>query len=172
MAITSKLNVKPGKLDPFARAVLRELNKRVAIGIPGDSMHTAEPGEKPISNAVIGYLSEGGAPDQNIPQRPHLVPGVESIREQAAARLKKAAEQAFLGDLEAPEKALHAIGLLGVAAVQREITDGTFAPLSERTLEARRARGRTGEKPLIDTSQYRRSIQYVVLRRNLVDDHQ
>jgi hypothetical protein len=167
----SKLTMKSGKLDPFARAVLRELNKRVAIGIPGDSMHPAEAGEKPISNAVIGYLSEFGAPDQNIPQRAHLVPGVESIREQAAARLKKAAEAAFLGDLEAPEKALHAIGLLGVGAVQREITDGTLAPLSERTLEARRARGRTGEKPLIDTGQYRRAIQYVILRRNIVDDH-
>ncbi|MGH1590792.1 hypothetical protein ACRBEV_23570 [Methylobacterium phyllosphaerae] len=128
MPITSKLKVTPGKLDPFARAVLRELEKRVVIGIPGDSMHPAEKGEAPISNAALGYLFENGQPEKNLPARAHLVPGVEAIREQAAERLKKAAAAAFAGDLDAPEKALHAIGLLGVSAVQQEITDGAFAP--------------------------------------------
>lgn len=167
MAITSKLTKKTGPLDPFARAVLRELSKRVAIGIPGDSMHAAEKGEAPISNAVLGYLFEGGQPEKNLAARPHLVPGIESIREQAVARLRKAAEQAFHGDLDAPEKALHAIGILGVNAVQAQITDGAFAPLAERTIKARIRRGRTGTKPLIDTGQYRRSFQYVITRRNI-----
>ncbi|MHC2108337.1 hypothetical protein [Methylobacterium sp. CM6246] len=171
MAITSKLTKKTGPLDPFARAVLRELNKRVAIGIPGDSMHAAEKGEAPISNAVLGYRFEHGDPEKNLPERPHLVPGIESIREQAAARLKKAAEQAFLGDLSAPEKALHSIGILGVNAVQAQITDGAFAPLAERTIKARIRRGRTGTKPMLDTGQYRRSFSYVVTARNLIDDH-
>ncbi|MGD6262621.1 hypothetical protein VWP49_23830, partial [Xanthomonas citri pv. citri] len=134
---------------------------------PGDSMHAAEKGEAPISNAVLGYLFEGGQPEKNLPARPHLVPGIESIREQAVARLRKAAEQAFHGDLDAPEKALHAIGILGVNAVQAQITDGAFAPLAERTIKARIRRGRTGTKPLIDTGQYRRSFQYVVTRRNI-----
>jgi hypothetical protein len=171
MAITSKLTKKTGPLDPFARAVLRELSKRVAIGIPGDSMHPAEKGETPISNAVLGYLFEGGQPEKNLPARPHLVPGIESIREQAVTRLRKAAEQAFHGDLDAPEKALHAIGLMGVSAVQAQITEGAFAPLAERTVKARIRRGRTGTKPLIDTGAYRRSFTYVVTARNLVDDH-
>ncbi|MCJ2055648.1 hypothetical protein MKL09_03660 [Methylobacterium sp. J-048] len=167
MAITSKLTIKPGKLDPFARAVMRELEKRVLIGIPGDSMHPAEKGEAPINNAVLGYLFENGQPEHNLPARPHLVPGVESIREQVAERLKVAAAKAFLGDLDAPEKALHTIGLLGVSAVQQQITDGAFAPLAERTIKARIYRGRTGTKPLIDTGAYRRSFTYVVTSRNV-----
>lgn len=167
MPMTSKLTVKNGPLDPFARAVLRELRKRVAIGIPGDSMHAAEKGEAPISNAVLGYLFEHGQPEKNLPARAHLVPGVESIREQAAERLLKAAKAAFMGDLDAPEKALHAIGLMGVAAVQQQITDGAFAPLAERTVKARIRRGRTGIKPLIDTGAYRRSFTYTVMSQNI-----
>lgn len=167
MGIRSKLTTKPGKLDPFSKAVLRELGKRVAIGLPGDSMHPGEPGEPSISNATLGYILEHGAPDRNVPARAHLVPGVEKIEGEAAERLKKAAAAAFAGDLDAPEKALHAIGIMGVNAVRAEITDGTFAPLSERTLEARRARGRTGEKPLLDTAQYRNAVTYGIVRGNI-----
>ncbi|WP_267427090.1 hypothetical protein [Methylobacterium sp. GC_Met_2] len=167
MAITSKLTITTSKLDPFSRAVMRELEKRVAIGIPGDSVHPAEKGEAPINNAVLGYRFETGDPEKNLPARPHLVPGIETIREQAVERLKMAAAKAFLGDLTAPEKALHAIGLLGVSAVQQQITDGAFAPLAERTIKGRLRRGRTGTKPLIDTGAYRRSFSYVVTRRNI-----
>ncbi|MCJ2072087.1 hypothetical protein MKK75_25360 [Methylobacterium sp. J-030] len=83
----------------------------------------------------------------------------------AAERLKKGAIAAFSGDLSAPVKALNEVGLIGVAAVQERMTYGTFAPLSERTLAARRARGRTGEKPLIDTAQMRRVVTYSILNK-------
>jgi hypothetical protein len=169
MPITSKLTIKPGKLSPFAREVMRELEKRVAIGFPADGpSRQPESGEEaPPSNAVIAYLQETGAPDQNLPARPFLVPGVESIKAEAAARLKKAAAAALAGDLSAPEKALHAIGLQGVSAVRQQITEGTFAPLAERTLQARKARGRTSEKPLIDSSQMRNAVTYVITKRNI-----
>lgn len=167
MAITSKLTKKTGPLDPFAQALVRELGKRVVIGIPGDSMHAAEKGEAPISNAVLGYRFEHGDPETNLPARPHLVPGVESIRDQAHARYQAGLKAAFLGDLAAPEKALHAIGILAVNAVQAQITEGAFAPLAERTIRGRLRRGRTGTKPLLDTGQYRRSFQYVVTSRNI-----
>ncbi|WP_267359116.1 MULTISPECIES: hypothetical protein [unclassified Methylobacterium] len=166
MPIRSKFTATPAKLSPFSQSVLRELSKRVVIGIPGDSMHPAEKGEAPIGNAALGYMFEHGVPERNLPARPHLVPGIESIREQAAARLKKAAQAAFLGDLAAPENALNAIGLIGVAAVQEQITDGAFAPLAERTIKARIRRGRTGTKPLIDTGSYRRSFTYMITRGN------
>lgn len=166
MSFTSKVTRTPGKVSPFSRAILRELSKRVVVGIPADSVHQGEDGEAPISNAVLGYLFEHGQPEKNLPARPHLVPGIESIREQAAARLKKAAQAAFLGDLAAPENALNAIGLIGVGAVQEQITDGTFAPLAERTIKARIRRGRTGTKPLINTGSYRRSFTYTITRGN------
>jgi hypothetical protein len=169
MAITSKLTITRGKLSPFAREVTGELEKRVAIGFPaGGPSRQPEPGEEaPPSNAAIAYLQERGAPDQNLPARPFLVPGVESIEAEAVARLKKAAAAALAGDLAAPERALNAIGLQGVSAVRERITEGAFAPLSERTLQARKARGRTSEKPLIDTSQMRAAVTYVITNGNI-----
>lgn len=166
MVMKSTFTSKSGPLSPFSQSVLRELSKRVVIGIPAGSMHPAEEGEAPVGNATLGYLFEYGAPERNLPARPHLVPGIESIRAQAAARLKKAAQAAFLGDLAAPENALNTIGLIGVAAVQQQITDGAFAPLAERTIKARVRRGRTGTKPLIDTGSYRRSFTYTITRGN------
>ncbi|MCJ2087512.1 hypothetical protein MKK88_16205 [Methylobacterium sp. E-005] len=164
MAMKSKFTATPAKLSPFSQSVLRELGKRVAIGFPADGAgRQPEPGEpNPPTNAMLAYLNEYGAPDQNIPARPFLVPGIESITKQAAERLKQGAVAAFSGDLSAPVKALNQVGLIGVAAVQERMTDGTFAPLNARTLAARRARGRTGERPLIDSAQMRRAVTYSI----------
>jgi hypothetical protein len=41
---------------------------------------------------------------------------------------------------------------------------GNFEPLSERTLEARRARGRSGTKPLIDSAQLIQHVSFVVAK--------
>lgn len=149
------------------RAVRALTQSEVLIGIPADApARTPEPGE-PTSptNAMIGYLMERGSPANNLPPRPFLVPGVEAIREPALARLKKAGQQALAGDVAQVDKALHAVGLMGQNAVRKKITDGPFTPLAPRTLEQRRARGRSGEKPLIDTGQLRNSLTYVVRRK-------
>jgi hypothetical protein len=81
---------------------------------------------------------------------------------QITPRLKTMGASALQGDLAAIQKGLNAVGLLGQNAVRAQITDGQHAPLSERTLKARQARGRTGTKPLIDSGQLRNSITYVV----------
>jgi hypothetical protein len=50
--------------------------------------------------------------------------------------------------------------------VRAFITAGQgFAPLAAATLAARRRKGRTGTKPLIDTGQLRRAITYVLRRK-------
>lgn len=144
-------------------AAIRDLTKtRVMVGIPASSGRSGGDG---IDNATIGYIAEVGAPERNIPARPHLVPGVESIRPQAIARLKAAGQAALAGDQAAVEKAFHVVGILAQNAVRAEITDGTFAPLAPRTLAARRARGRQGDKPLIDTGQLRRAYTYTIVRK-------
>ena len=157
--------------------------KEVKIGVPADKAERkAEEGEKgaPPNNAEIGMWMEFGVPEKNIPARPFLVPGVQSIKDKAIKRLKKAGELAIDGHLDGVAKQLASIGLEGAAAVQQKITDGPFAPLSERTIEARAARGRKGAKkylkqsaagqtpdaglvkPLIDTGALRQSISFVV----------
>lgn len=144
---------------------VRELtHKEVLVGIP-DAYAGRKPDEgesQPISNAEIGYLMEFGSPAANIPARAHLVPGVEDALDPITKRLRAGAKAAIDGKPRAADQAMHAVGLTAQASVQRKITDGPFEPLSPKTLAKRRARGRTGEKPLIDTGQYRRAITYVI----------
>lgn len=153
-------------LDLISKAVLALTKSEVMIGVPGGSGRSPEPGETTaIDNAVLAYRLETGDPETNLPARPFLVPGVESITGKAVELLKKAGKAAILGDSAAVETALNKIGLIGQAAVQQRMTDGPFAPLAPRTLAARKARGRTGEKPLIDSGQLRRSVTYIVRKK-------
>lgn len=163
MSVTVTKDAMPG----FQKALRELLRQEVLIGIPADAPERSpEPGEpSPPSNALIGYKMETGDPEMNLPARPFLVPGVMEIRDKAVARLKKAGQDALSGDPTKVDQALHAVGLMGQAAVQQKITDGPFAPLAPRTLAQRRARGRTGERPLVDTGQLRRAITYTIRRK-------
>jgi len=145
---------------------IRSLTKEeVLIGVPDENAgRQPEQGEqeKPISNAEIGYVMEFGLPEKNIPARPHLVQGVREATDQLGEILQAGAMKALNGDKQAADIALNKAGLAGQNAVRKKVTDGPFVPLSPKTLEARKRRGRTGEKPLIDTGQYRNSLTYVV----------
>lgn len=140
---------------------------RVMVGVPssaaGRDLQTGEP----INNAQIGYIQEHGAPEANIPARPHLKPGVEQEKAAWTAKLRDAATAAFEGKPARADRNLHAAGLIGQRAVRNKIQTGPFVPLSPVTLAKRKSRKiapRQGEKPLLDTGQYRNSITYVVRR--------
>lgn len=150
------------KLSEVLNAFASLAQSDVLVGVP-DSAPERKDG--PLSNAQIGYILETGSPANNLPARPHLIPGVASIQDAAATRLGLAASAAIDGDTAAAERHMSSAGMLGQNAVRRRITTGPFAPLAESTLAARRRRGRTGTKPLLDTGQYRNSITYVVRRK-------
>ncbi|HCA7460069.1 TPA: hypothetical protein MX372_004907, partial [Enterobacter roggenkampii] len=63
-----------------AQAILDALKsiskKEVLVGIPEED---SEREDVPFGNAGIGYVNEYGSPAQNIPPRPHLIPGVKSV---------------------------------------------------------------------------------------------
>ncbi len=148
----------------IAAALVEIATHKVMVGVPASKAQRDDPSEA-INNAEIGYLNEHGAPEANIPARPHLVPGARSIRTEVVRRFKAIGQQALSGDIKAVTRGLHAVGLLGQAAVRKRITDGPFEPLADSTLYARQHRKvapRQGEKPLIDTGQYRNSITYVI----------
>src|ERR1019366_6299725 len=91
------VKVTVDKTDDMMRAVKLLTTRRVLIGIP-DVNAAREPSAddpSPINNAALGYIHEFGSPINNIPARPFLVPGVASIKDQAIARLKKAAQAAL-----------------------------------------------------------------------------
>lgn len=144
-------------LPDLLRRLAAVAQRDVLVGVPAGEARDDGP-----SNAEIGYQNEFGSPANNIPARPHLLPGVAAVQDKVASKLTQAADAAATGRPSDAERHLHATGLLAQNSVRRTLTTTAYRPLSERTLAERRARGRTGTKPLIDTGQYRRSITYVV----------
>ncbi|CNF69320.1 hypothetical protein [Yersinia enterocolitica] len=191
----SGLKVRVDKANGILAAFKSIGSKDVLVGIPeSTSNREPEDGEKvTIGNAQIGYINEYGSPAQNIPARPHLQPGVQSVQDKTIAKLKQAAQAVFDGN-SAAEKALNQAGLIASDAVRRYMTITNLIPLADSTLAARARRGRKGAirelarregegslmekneqgqlisntnaRPLIDQGQYRRAITYIVRDKN------
>jgi hypothetical protein len=145
-------------------AQLRGLErKQCLVGVPDSTAdRKSEEDQGPFNNAAIGYLMERGSPAMNLPARPSLVPGIAEVQDKIAERYKSGAKAVLDGRLSDADQVHEAAGLIAEAAVKAKITDGDFAPLAARTIAARRARGRTSIKPLVDTGQFRNSITHVI----------
>lgn len=144
--------------------------RRVLVGVPQDETDRKD-GEE-VTNSLIGYVHEHGDPAHNIPARPHLIPGIRDARQGISDGMRKAGELALDGKPDAVERQLHRVGALARDSVKRKITTGPFAPLAPATIRARlnKHKGRKAKtaadvKPLIDTGQYRNSINYVIRER-------
>ncbi|CNE11454.1 hypothetical protein [Yersinia kristensenii] len=155
----SGLKVRVDKANDVLAAFKAIGRKDVLIGIPEEK---SEREDIPFGNAGIGYLNEYGSPAQNIPPRPHLQLGVSSVQDETTQKMKQAAQAVLAGNQAAADRALEQAGTIASNAVKRYITITGFTPLAENTISARLRRGRTGNKPLIDTGQYRRAITHVV----------
>lgn len=158
--IKSGVVMKVDKLKKIAAAVAAAPGTQVLVGVPEE--HAPREAGQPITNAELGYIHEFGAPEANIPARPFLFPGIREAKGRFSGYLKQGAKAAMEGDLAKIERALGAAGQAAASSVQKHITTGPFAPLAAGTLAARRRRGRTGTRPLIDTGQLRRSITWVL----------
>jgi hypothetical protein len=160
----------------FVKAINDLAGLRVMIGVPADHPEGASPGSNQRNdgptNALLAYIHNTGSPAQNIPARPHLVPGVEKALPRMVAFLRRAATFASKGNQQGMMQNLHAVGLLGQNAVRQEITTGQFAPLAPATVRARMrklaksggkvAPGFTAIKPLLDSGQLRAAYAYVI----------
>lgn len=184
------VTVKGPGLASLEANVRKLLKREVLIGIPADKAARSDGDGSPVNNAAIGYAMEFGDPERNIPERSFLRPGVEAVRDKAVENLKIAAQAALIGNEATIDARLHAVGLIGQTSVRQKILSGPFAPLSNRTLEARasrrngkgklsqaatskqarkelagRAKGAapsTDAKPLYDTHSLFNSINYIV----------
>ncbi|WP_028715497.1 hypothetical protein [Pantoea ananatis] len=177
----SGLTIRSDNAAAILAALKSIADKDVLVGIPEEKN---ERDDVPFGNAGIGYINENGSPKQNIPARPHLVPGVRSVQDQTLPELRAAAQAALSGNATAADLALNRAGVLAANGVKRYITITNFTPLAESTLAARASRGRKGAalelerraagaapdnanaRPLIDTGQYRRAITSVVRSKN------
>lgn len=157
------IKVTIDRVPQIARSLRALAEQRVMVGVPGDKAgRKPEAGEGPINNAALMKIHEDGAPEVNIPARPVVGPTIKDSKATILAGLELAGDKALTGDTPGMMKALNALGLTMQNRMRKKITDGPFDPLSERTLAARRAKGRTGTKPLIDTGQLRRALTYVI----------
>ncbi|MDI2595019.1 hypothetical protein POF45_26875 [Pseudomonas sp. 681] len=146
-------------------ASIQELaSKQVLAGIPASTADRDD--GSPLNNAQIGYIQNYGSPAQNIPGRDFMESGIELVQESINDHLKKAATAAVNGNSEKVDVELNATGLVAQAGLRARINSGDFAPLSKRTLAARRRRGRTGIKPLIDKGELRNSLTYVIRKKD------
>lgn len=151
----------------------------VLVGVPSNKTERDEPGD-PINNATIGYIMENGAPEANIPARPHLVPGIRRAESKFVPQLEKAAQAAIDGNPQEMDRRLAMAGQIAVNEVKEVIREGVAPALADSTVAARARRGRKGAqqelanraagmepaldlaKPLVDTAQYLNSQTYVV----------
>ena len=154
--------IKTDKVKGVLEALKALTGKQVLIGIT-EGTESREDG--PINNASLGYIHETGSPINNIPARPWLVPGVESKKPQLAALLKASATAALEGNSIKSDAKLNQAGLEGQSSAQEKIRNGPFTELAEKTLQARRRRGVTREKPLIDTGKLLASVTYVIRKK-------
>lgn len=166
------------------RAVQALTEQDVFIGIPEDETAREAAGDAGISNAYLGYIHEHGVPENNLPARASLIPGIEDIRTEAAGILEETAKKALDGNEGAVEPALNKIGVLGQNAVRARFVNNDWPELADKTLDSRKkisetvnAKGETVKKygksrrergavnPLIDTNQLRKAYTYVIRKK-------
>lgn len=152
--------VVKSQLKDFNKAVKELTARQILVGVPesGDKRRDA------AGNALIAYVQDNGSPFQGIPKREFLRTGIEAGKAAIVAQMEGSGRAAFRGDMTGVDKGLNGAGLAAQAAVRAKINTGPFSPLQPATLAARRRRGRTGTRPLIDTGQLRNSINYVVVK--------
>lgn len=158
------LFMKVDNLREFESALKLLTEQEVLVGIPDEKADRRDTTE-PINNAQLGYIHDGGSPAHNIPARPFMVPGIEDAQNLIDNKLLSAGKHVMNGDAQAAERDLHAVGLIAQNAIRNRIQTGPFVPLKPATLAARRRRGHTGEKPLIETAQMRNAVSYVLRKR-------
>lgn len=149
-----------------ALSALRSLSKMdVLVGIPAGPQRE----DAPLSNAELGYLQSTGATIQlggkivTLPPRPFLDMGIEDTKPRTTEHLKAAAVAALNGKSDAAMRELERAGQIASNGAKAVIGAGDrLHPLSEKTLENRRAQGLPGDKPLYAHGFLLPSITYVV----------
>lgn len=173
-----------------AISMLSELD--VLAGFPEESSErsgTEDTLPQSITNAALGYIHDNGAPEQNIPQRPFMLPAMQEVRGKVADKLSQIARRVVVGHnprtaKQVVKQGLEQVGSAVEVAIKMKINEGVPPPLAESTLKKRAAKGRKGAqkeldaraegeapstanaKPLIDTAQMRNAVKYVIRPRS------
>jgi len=157
--VNININITVDNLQQFDAALQLLKRKQVLAGVP-----EAEARRKgdPINNATLAAIHDKGSPSQNIPARPFMESGIKSVSVPIEQKLLTAGQAVLEGDYVKTEKALEAVGLIAQNGLRAMVNSNIPPALKPATLAARRRRGRTGTRTLVDSAQMRNSLTYVV----------
>ncbi len=182
--IPKNLRINRGKgpsLDQIQQRIRTLADLQILVGVPSDQTNRDD--DEGLTNAALAYIHDNGSPDENIPPRPFMRPGIESVQPQIRRRMAKMARSVTSTSADSMAAQATAVGLIAKLGIQNKINEGIPPPLADSTLRQRAAKGRKGAqeelkarregeapgvtlaKPLIDTAQLRNSINYVIRSR-------
>lgn len=179
--------VKPKvSLDDTMKALNLMAGLEVLVGFPEENAdRKADEDEKgPITNAALGYIHDNGAPEQNIPQRQFMGPGIDAVRDKVTDKLGQTMKAVLVKGrgTDAVEQGLSQVGIMAAVSIKNYINDGVPPPLADSTLRSRvrrksAAKGALREldrrwddqapsiefaKPLVETAQMREAVTYAI----------
>jgi hypothetical protein len=129
------LQVKQDNLHSAKFAIDWLAKQDVLVGIPEEETDRVD-GTR-ATNSLIGYAHEFGVPENNLPPRPFLIPGIENTEQKWTASLNNAARRAFSGDQQGALDSLERAGDAAANGARAVIRAQDFEPLAERTIEER-----------------------------------
>jgi hypothetical protein len=142
----------------------------VYVGIAEDTTERNNEDEKEkvsVTNADLLFIHTKGSPVNNIPARPVIEPAIEDASEKISKQMGMAAKKAMESNEEMAIKHLSLAGMYGQNASRSWFTNpkNNWPPNSPAVIAAKRRKGSTEPKPLIDTGELRKSITYFVDRK-------
>jgi len=145
-------------IDQIKKDMEKLMKMDVLIGIPEDKTIRKE---GKVNNAELLYLHTNGSELQGIPKRPVIEPAITAAgnKESIVEELKQVAKFNLNGKYSDSIRHLNKVGMLGQNISRLWFTDprNGWPPNSAKTIAKKGS-----NRPLIDTSQLRKSIIYVV----------
>lgn len=185
--LPSNLKVTRNSVKDLQRSLALLPRRELLVGFPEETATRDEAADPeghplgPITNAVLAYIHDNGAPERNIPARSFMVPGMDAARGSVISILSSTARAVLTRkDPDIVEKGFTRAGIVVQASIRSVFTAGIPPPLAESTLQARARKGQKGArqeldnraqgmqpstefvKPLIESGQLRRAVNFVI----------
>lgn len=151
------------KVGKLIKGINYTKDNYLLIGIP-QKKTTRE--DEAITNAELLFIHTNGSPINNVPARPVIEPALEDDMERLTSMLKDFANEAIEGNFEEAQKQLERTGMRAQNVCRNWFTnaDNNWPENAPSVRERKIKKGSTEPRPLIDTSELRKSIIYVVVK--------
>jgi hypothetical protein len=149
----------------FNDLIKRFRNEKVLVGIPEDKSSRRD--DSGITNAALLAINNFGSPANGIPPRPVMQIGIKNAQPEIAEQFKLAAQTVLSKGQGALDTYYERAGIIAANSIKKAINDQEgIAPLSPKTIAARKREGFQGEKALLRSAQLRNSITFVIVGKS------